>query len=294
MRTRQTYSVAELIAPRSWTRKVIAVLVSGIDGSNLHADVSVVTVGGCVAPKALWDTWNLKWDELLAFAGLSRWHHTDFLAKIHHREKKIAINWNYAEWLVARRMLCEAFEAIKPFSFAASVRQPDYDDARKRHSALPADPYYYLLDRCMFLVIQSIFENPKDEGVTVYCDRDKNPELVDQLAKWHTEYLRNDSAAREEDRARPIVTAIGSSVDFRQIQAADVMALEMTQYARANPRVNGFLDGRPTGSWILDRLRQTCAVQFVCFDGVFLEMELTGQAFASGHWPGLRYLRSGD
>lgn len=126
-----------------------ALLSSYIDGSNLHRGGTVIVVAGVVANASVWPQWQDKWKELLDFADTYRWHHTDFIAKRRNRKNGSIESWRYADWLLARGLLCEAFEIVAPSYFGATLWSSDYDALRLKFPSLPLDPYYFLLDRCM-------------------------------------------------------------------------------------------------------------------------------------------------
>lgn len=152
--------------PRSWSRGVLLVLAGYIDGSNLHGgNVDVVSVGGCAANAELWKIWENKWDDLLQFGGISKWDHAKFMAG--WKPGKPAQRWSESERPIARRLLCESFEAIRPAYVGATVRLTDYNELRTQYNSLPEDPYYFLLDRCMQRLIQGMFEYPHNEGMAV-------------------------------------------------------------------------------------------------------------------------------
>jgi hypothetical protein len=243
--------------------------------------------------KTLWPVWEDKWNALLAFTGLPRWHHTDFVAK-RFKKHGVVSSWPYAEWLVARKMLCEAFEAINPIFFGSTVLRADYVDLRTRYTSLPEDPYYFLLDRCFHRLIQGLFEHPIDEGIAVYCDQDKDETLVRNLASWHTAYLRANqtlSLAHPDSAAREIITSYGSNVRFIPLQAADVAANELMNFARAHPDMPTIAINHGTDSWILERLKARSPWMVMCYSKPILEMELDGRAWVPGQWPGYRFVR---
>ena len=276
-----------LIVPRGWGEGAMVLVMGGyIDGSNLHGGTTVVAVGGCAASVQAWPVWEGKWRELLAFCNVSKWDHSKFLGGFPPFPQRES-----AEWLMARRMLCEAFMAIKPLYIGASVVRTDYEDLRTRFSFLPEDPYYFLLDRCMYELIQGVFEHPRDEGIAIYCDQDRNERLVLQMARWHTAYLRGNDRARPGDQLRKISTTYGSNVDYRPLQAADVAAHELMRFARGHPDLPHVPTSHPVGH-ILDRLKEpeNGLMMFWCLNKRFLEMELNGWAFDPDHWPGYRYL----
>jgi hypothetical protein len=275
--------------PRAWKRGVLVVLAGYIDGSNLHDDVDVIAVAGCAASCDSWIAWEDKWKELLIFSDLERWHHTDFLFKVKKDTGRPTRNWKEPEWLIARRMLCEAFEIIKPFCFGTTVVKKDYEELRKRHSSLPDDPYYFLLDRGLHRLIQGLFEHPHDDGMLIYCDQDKKESLVLQLAQWHENYLRNADLFRQEDKERKIVTSYGSNRVYLPLQAADVIAREIMGYARRSAN-NHFLIQGQLGSFILDRLYRSGPMMVVCLQKEMLEMELDGRAWVPGHPHGYRFV----
>jgi hypothetical protein len=264
------------------------VLGGYVDGSNLHDGASVIAVAGCAANTTAWPLWEAKWSELLAFADLPKWHHTDFVNKQKKKKKKVIENWAYGEWLRARGMLCEAFETINPICFGATVRRDDYDNVRDRYPSLPDDPYYFLLDRCLHRLIQGLFEHPKDDGVSIYCDQDKDEALVKSLAEWHTAYLRASiELGHPEVPIRKVTTIYGSNVDYVPLQAADVVAHEIMRFSRENPEKQ--FTG--VGSWIAEKLNNRMPWMIACFTKQWLEMELDGRAFVPGQWPGYHFVR---
>lgn len=163
-----------------------------IDASNTHEGGNLLAVIGCAASTDAWISWEEKWNELLAFAGLERWHHTDFVNKKKRptSNRNAVIEWQEDEWHTAQEMLCDTFDFVKPVCFGATIWKKDYEALQKHHLFAPTDPYYYLLDRCFHRLIQALFEHPKDDGVLIYCDKDKDEALVRQLERWHTDFLR--------------------------------------------------------------------------------------------------------
>src|SRR5262249_14259448 len=155
-----------------------------------------------------WPRWEKKWKELLAFAGLPRWHHTDFIRRIKRQSRSDpGTPWKDGEWLAARLMLCQAFEEIKPICVAATVQRSDYDHFHAIYE-IPDDPYYFLLDRVLHRFIQGMFQTPKDSGIAVYCDQDRDEDLVKNLAHWHTNYLhQSDHFGHPEVATRKVVTS---------------------------------------------------------------------------------------
>lgn len=256
-----------------------------IDGSNLHAGAPVVVVGGCAANTDAWLRWEVEWQHLLTFCKVEKWHHTEFVNRIGRY-----IHMNHAEWLVARRMLCDSFASLKPICFGTTVWREEYDALRGEHPSIPEDPYFFLLDRCLHRLIQGLFENPNDEGILVYCDRDKNKDLVLNLARWHEAFLRSDPHARPGDKIRKVVTSYGSGLEFMPLQAADVVAHELMQYARKNRGIPVVATNLPSGSWILDRLKSAFPWLVMNYRKDFLKMELDGRAFVPGHWPGYHFV----
>jgi hypothetical protein len=266
-----------------------------IDASNTHQAGDLLAVVGCAANTGGWIYWETKWRELLTFAGLARWHHTDFVNKKKRptSNRKAVVTWQENEWLLARELLCDAFERVKPACFGATIWKKDYDELRKHYSFAPSDPYYYLLDRCFHRLIQGLFEHPKDEGVLIHCDQDKDEELVLQLAEWHTAFLRADTTLFK-DRSRQIEIAVGSNLTYLPLQAADVVAHEVMRYATTHPTIPFIPSNQPTGSWILDRLRASSLFLVECLTADMLRMELDGSAFVAGNEPGFRFIpRSG-
>jgi hypothetical protein len=284
--------VGEIITPRGWHDAVFLVIQGYVDGSNLHSGADIVAVCGVASRKEAWPAWEDKWKELLAFSGLHRWHHTDFMAKVKRAPGQPDRNWGDAEWLLARRMLCDSFEVTESTFLGATIPRKDYEDVRGRFPSLPEDPYYFLLDRCMHRLIQGMFQvEPKDDGVAVYCDQDKDEALVRQLAQWHADYLHG--APRHhypEDATRPVVTAYGSCLEYVPLQAADVIAHEIMRFARSNPDMHFIASNRDTGSFILERLKKSGVMLVLCLDKTILEMEMDGRAFVPGYPHGYRFV----
>jgi hypothetical protein len=64
---------------------------------------------------------------------------------------------------------------------------------------------------------------PKDEGIAIYIDQDKEYETIGtQLAKWHETRLRQ-TRSKNVDRNRPVSTHYVSRIQFRPLQAADTL-----------------------------------------------------------------------
>lgn len=283
--------VAEIVSSRSWHETFITVLAGYIDGSNLNPDADIICVAGCAGTLDKWTVWEERWRELLSFSRLDRWHHTEFMSHGFTRNGQ-RHRWNEADWLVARRLLCEAFEAAQPICFGATVHRPDYDALRGANSFLPDDPYYFLLDRCLFRLVQGMAEYPVDDGVAIYCDQDKPESLVRELADWHTAYLRETApyANGPISSARPVTTTYGSNLNYPPLQAADVVAHELMRHARRNPTLLFVPTNIESGSYILDRLKDRMPWPVSCFSKEMLEWALDGRAWVPGQWPGFRFL----
>ena len=276
-------------------RKRVLVLGAYIDGSNLHDGADIVVVAAYVAETAVWADWERRWADLIAFINretpcrITRWHHVDFVQKANEFR-----DIREPEWLMAKKMLWEAFEAAKPFGFAEAVYRADYEAVRAGAGGhLPEDPYYFLLDRIMAHVIHGIFSHPKDDGILVYCDQDKAKALVMALASWHEAYLRAKPAEWDfhDERLRPVMVAYGSSVDYVPIQAADVLAYEVMRSARARgPDWAGIGAYIPPHEQIAARLFKAGPLTAMLHIRPALEMEADGRAFVPDNLPGYHYL----
>jgi hypothetical protein len=192
-------------------------------------------------------------------------------------------------------MLCEAFETVCPVYFGATVWRDDYEELRRRFVSLPEDPYYFLLDRCLHRLIQGLFEHPKDEGVAIYCDQDKDRKIVMGLGLWHENYIRsNPTLGHLEDSQREVTLTYGSNVQYIPLQAVDVIAHELMRFGRANRNMRGVANTNDPDAWILDRLkRQRGSLwfpQFLLKDQ--LEMELDGRAWVPHGAPSYRFFSS--
>ncbi len=285
--------VADLVTPRGWVQRLLLVLGGYIDASNSHDDSDIVGIGGCLLQTDKWRIWEKKWKALLAYCHLERWHHTDFVNKLYKRPGRPTEIWRNAEWLVARRLLCESFEEVKPVWIGATLNRSDYQSLRPGHPNLPEDPYYFLLDRCLHILIQRVSEAPEDEGIAIYCDQDKDEALVLQLAKWHTDYLRKDDSAEPWLRDRPITTSYGSNIQYKPLQAADVVAHEAVRYARSNPTMPFVPTNRNLGGYIVDRLKNSCWVRLGFYQRWMIDTEMSGKAFPPDSSPAYRFNSNG-
>ena len=90
--------------------------------------------------------------------------------------------------------------------FGYGVPSADYAEMAATHGNLPRDAYFFLLDRCLHRLIQGMYEAPRDEGMLVYCDKDKDESLVRGLAEWHTNYERQRPRIRPRDTYRRVET----------------------------------------------------------------------------------------
>lgn len=270
-------------------------MLSGyVDGSNLHDDADVIAVAGCAANTNVWPSWEAdQWKPLLDLCDIEKWHHTDFIAKKRKRRgKKYREIWPEGEWLLARGRLCETFEAIKPICFGTTVKRQDYVELRAKYASLPEDPYYFLLDRCLNQLIQRLFEAPKDTGIAIYCDVDKNPHLVEDLARWHTTFLHQDTRSHyfhPEKATRQVAIVSGWSTQHIPLQAADVVAHELMSFARRHPEMPTIAINYQTGSWILERLKGQFPWIVWCPSKDLLDAEVSGKAFPRGNEPGYNF-----
>jgi hypothetical protein len=187
--------------------------------------------------------------------------------------------------------ICDAFEAGHPVCFGATVSAEEYSAAVLRYSFLPTDPYFFLLDRCLHRLINGLFEYPKDEGVAIFCDKDKDKRTVLALSQWHEDYLRDNQNARPEERTREISTTYGSNIEYKPLQAADVVAHEAMTFARRNPGMGIIATNVDSGSWIIERLKGKTLFLVEFLSEPFLEIELSGKAFMPGFYPEYHFIR---
>jgi hypothetical protein len=114
-----------------------------------------------------------------------------------------------------------------------------------------ADPYYFCLDYCLRTLILGLFEFPLDEGVTIYCDQEKEHELIGRdIALWHEARLRRYGPSQRQ-RDRVINTYYVSSFKYVPIRAADILAHSTFQWAR-----DYLKDGKVDEPFFLQCLRQ--------------------------------------
>jgi hypothetical protein len=273
----------------------VTVLAGYIDGSNLHDSGDAVVVAAWVADTEKWTVWERHWKALIDYINqktrcrIDRWHHVDFMNK-----RKAFSDIREAEWFIARRMIGDAFEAAKPHAWAEAVFRKEYEQVRASHQWLPADPYYFLLDHILGRLVHGFFAAPKDEGILIYCDQDKNKALVLNLANWHEQYLRNLQFDLRGDRFREVMTAYGSDLAYMPIQAADVLAYETMLTVRsrgANEHpVLGAHVPLENSSILFRRIREACPGSLMPHIKNILEMEANGRAYVKGSEPGLHFL----
>jgi Protein of unknown function (DUF3800) len=220
--------VGKLLHPASSKGRFVIVLKAYLDASGTDRKQKVVTVAGWAASEQEWIKWETEWNAFLVEVNLSRWHHTHFLNKECEYE-----NWEEAKFLFAQGEIVRIFNNIQPFGVGAALWRSDYKEVRvSKNWDVPRSPYAFCLDYCLEKLIHKLHEVPKDEGIAIYVDQDDEYEdLGRQIAKWHELYLRQNKEARNPERR--VSTTYGSSIDYKPLQAADILANETYRYMYA-------------------------------------------------------------
>jgi Protein of unknown function (DUF3800) len=193
-----------------------------LDDSGTNGAATVVVVGGFLADEKAWDAFEAKWSVFLAKYGLARFHVSQFWA----RKTKPYIGWNEDKHLSAFADASHILRTSDIFGVAKAVSLDAFNDWRvELDHPIDPDPYYYCLDKCLRLLIGGVRKSfGPDDGIAIYVDQDKGREpLGMKLAEWHTEKVRRGHSLHV-DRNRKTSTHYVSSIDYKPLQAADILA----------------------------------------------------------------------
>src|SRR5262245_56710351 len=162
-----------------------------------------VIVAGFVTTTAAWEVFERIWKDFLNEFGISHFHSFSFWE---HRNQFQP--WPQPKWEAAKAKICEIFTQFpRPIGVGAGVALNAFEEWRHRQTTfVDPDPYYFCLDRCLNSLIRGITQFPKDEGVAIFVDQDKQREsLGQQMAQWHQERLRRLPLINPNlDKERPV------------------------------------------------------------------------------------------
>jgi hypothetical protein len=223
-----------------------------LDGSySGSGDVAVVA--GVVANEDQWFTFPALWQAFLGEHGLKRFHATEYWNRHGQFRSK-----SDAELLKMRGDIVAMFKQIRPIAVGAIVYAEAYREWRMTARFQPEDPHYYAMGYCLDFLIARLNTYPKDDGVEITCDQDKQRErLSTEMANWHTDRLRQAESRMpgHPEPNRSVSFSFGSSFDIPQIQAADVIAHSALQWG-----VQDLKTGKADMPFFLDAISPECPI----------------------------------
>jgi Protein of unknown function (DUF3800) len=194
-----------------------------LDVSGQKTD-PVVVVAGFLGWVSNYERFERQWEAFRNEFGLEQFHATEFWA----RRSRPYNGWNNEKHLKAKRDICEILsdELGPPFGIGVAVNIKQFNEWRDGlDHYYPSDPYYFCLDRVLYTLVYST--GPHDEGITVYCDQEKEHELLGvEIARWHEARLNKDPslATNPINTPRPVSVHYGPKREFIPIQLADILA----------------------------------------------------------------------
>src|ERR1700730_4167237 len=207
-------------------RESILVLRAYIDASGQKTDPFVV-VAGFVGLIPQWEDFEEQWNPFLREFELDHFHATEFWAQ----KSRPYCNWGAAKHLLAQGQISNILSTIKPVGLSVALNIEAFEEWRHGlNHYYPSDPYYFCLDRVLYQLIYRIKEAPVDDGITIYCDQEKEHELLGvDIARWHEARLNKDPllASFPLDGPRPIAVLYGPKRKFIPLQLADILANDM-------------------------------------------------------------------
>jgi hypothetical protein len=215
------------------------VLRAYLDASGKKND-DVVVVAGFVGWVSLWEEFEQRWRAFLDEFELDHFHATEFWS----RKSPPYRNWSDAKHLHAKGEICKILSATRAIGVAVSLHTRVFDEWRATlDHYYPSDPYYFCLDRVLYSLVYMIKQGPKDDGITIYCDQEKEHELLGaDIARWHEARLARDLslASFPLDEPRPVSILYGPKRQFLPLQIADIYANDTfkktTDYIRTGMR----------------------------------------------------------
>jgi hypothetical protein len=233
--------LGKLMHPPGRIERFTIVLKAYLDASGSNTGEPVAVVAGFVANEKVWEAFEAAWVPFLDDFGLKRFHAAPFWA----RKERPYVGWDTPKHDKCKEEVCRIISSIpKPMGVGVAVDTRLFEEWRMTLDAwYPSDPYYFCLDRVLYRLITGISEYPEDEGVTIYCDQEQGYEAIGQdIARWHQTRLKRDPTVGTHAVGpdRQVDVHYGSSVDFKPLQLADILAHGVFQWKRDS------LKGDPT------------------------------------------------
>ena len=251
--------------PPGRRERFTVVLSAYLDASGQGTKDPVAVVAGFVTNEDGWATFEKAWQLFLHEFGLVRFHVAPYWARQRPFDK-----WNEAKWLAAQSAICKAIASVKLLGVGVALSVRVFDEWRMTlDQYYPDDPYYFCLDRVLYHLISGLSETPKDEGITIYIDNDKQYEDIGlRVAKWHMDRLRRDPSVRTEFIApdRPVDTHYGSSLDLKPLQLADILSHATFQTSR--DRLLNDYKGSPSQIFIKAMVEAEYRLQISAYDNL--------------------------
>ncbi len=178
---------SNLMHPASDRLGLTIVLKAYLDASDPNGNIPVAVVAGFVTDLAGWENFEVQWRPLMKELELARWHMTDF----RNRDGQYA-KWPDAQFLYAKGRVISILNSCQLFGSGYAINVEAFNEWRVTCGYyVNPDPYFFCLDKMLGKLIRGLVEHPIDEGVAIYCDRDKGRERLGlNIAEWHDDQLR--------------------------------------------------------------------------------------------------------
>jgi hypothetical protein len=203
-------------------REWIILIRAFLDASGQKTD-PVVVVAGFIGWPANWEHFEKQWNAFLNEFQLERFHATDFWLR-----RRPYSRWSDAQFLKATGDICKILsdEMGPPLGISVSLSVQAFNDWRETLDHFyPADPYYFCLDRVLYTLAYAT--GPGAEDITIYCDQEKEHELLaTEIARWHEARVNKTPSLATNPLSGPrgIDVHYGSNRKFVPLQLADILA----------------------------------------------------------------------
>jgi hypothetical protein len=204
-------------------REGIIVMRAYLDASGKKTD-AVVVVAGFMGWVSNFERFEQMWAAFLEEYELDHFHATGFWSKM----ERPYSSWNDAKWLKAKGDICKILSHAggPPFGMSVALNLEAFKEWRGNlNHFYPADPYYFCLDRILYTMLYST--GPQPDSMTIYCDQEKEHELLGtEIARWHEERLNKHPylATNPLKEPRPVSVHYGPKRQFVPLQLADILA----------------------------------------------------------------------
>jgi hypothetical protein len=213
----------QLLHPSCNRERLTIVLRAYLDASGKwQSKDKIIVIAGLAVGEANYGVLESLWNQFLQKNGLTGFHSTRFWA----RERPYT-EWSDEQHRQAQESIISMLAECKPFGFAVGVDCSVYADWQIRGSFpfYHEDAYYFCLDRCLQILIRGLFELGKDEGILIYCDQESEHEALGaQLARWHTNRVRQGMHGHHIDPNRIVEITYGSNFLRTLLMIADIYA----------------------------------------------------------------------